>query len=201
MERYLLLLKSYKRMPPALEQTLLESIHPLTVRKHDIIQPFGTFTDNLYFVEKGLFHLYVEKDGMKITLRFKTEDEFIIALEDLFRQANVKGTGIEALEDGVLWLFPGSLVSELKEKYHQFGLQFSTILTKDWISMEQARNCSSEGGGSDNYDHLRASFPELLDRVPISYLAKFTEIPEHIFRHLHFSKIKLNASTARRRKR
>jgi signal-transduction protein with cAMP-binding, CBS, and nucleotidyltransferase domain len=201
MERYLMILKSYKRMPPALEQILRENIHPLPVRKHDIIQPYGTITDNLYFIEKGLFHLFIEKDGRQITLRFKTEDEFIVSLEELFHQAKVKGTGIEALEDGLLWRFPGSLVSELKEKYHQFGLQFSTILTKDWISMEQARDCSSEDGGSDNYDQLRASFPELLDRVPISYLAKFTEIPEHIFRHLHSSKIKLNASTARRRKR
>jgi CRP-like cAMP-binding protein len=201
MERYLMILKSYKRMPPALEEILRENIHPLPVRKHDIIQPYGTITDNLYFIEKGLFHLFIEKDGRQITLRFKTEDEFIVSLEELFHQAKVKGTGIEALEDGLLWRFPGSLVSELKEKYHQFGLQFSTILTKDLISMEQARDCSSEDGGSDNYDQLCASFPELLDRVPISYLAKFTEIPEHIFRHLHSNKIKLHVFTTRRRNR
>jgi hypothetical protein len=57
MERYMMLLKSYKRMPLELEQTLRENVHPLTVCKHDIFQPIGTITDYLYFVEKGLFRL------------------------------------------------------------------------------------------------------------------------------------------------
>jgi hypothetical protein len=45
MERYLMLLKSYKRMPLELEQILRENVRPLPVRKHDIIQPVGTITD------------------------------------------------------------------------------------------------------------------------------------------------------------
>ena len=74
MERYMMLLKSYKRMPLELEQILRENVLPLPVRKHDIVQPAGTITDQLYFVEKGLFHLYVNRwDGNVLTLRFKTE--------------------------------------------------------------------------------------------------------------------------------
>jgi hypothetical protein len=201
MERYMMLLKSYKRMPLELEQILRENVQPLTVRKHDIIQPIGTITDYLYFVEKGLFHLFLEKDGEQVTLRFKREDEFIISLKEVFSNAKVHGDGIEALEDGMLWLFPGSLVSELKFKSHEFVMQYNTILTKDWISIEEAGQCSRQTGGSDNYDRLCATSPELLDRVPIRYLANYTNIPEHVFRHLHSSNIKLNVSTTRRRKR
>jgi hypothetical protein len=200
MERYMLLLKSYKRMPLELEQILRENVQPLTVRKHDIIQPVGTVSDYLYFVEKGLFHIFLEKDGKQLTLRFKTEDEFIISLKELFPHEKEQGDGIEALEDGLLWLFPGSLVSDLKSKYHQFGNQYGTIITKDWISIEEAGRCSRGTGGSDNYDRLCESSPELLDRVPIPYLANYTNIPEHVFRHLHSSKLKLNVSTVRRRR-
>ncbi len=201
MERYMMLLKSFKRMPLELEQILRENVHPLTVRKHDLIQPIGTVSDYLYFVEKGLFHIFLEKDEIKVSLRFKREDEFIISLKAIFPNAEEQGDGIEALEDGLLWLFPGSLVSELKFKYHEFGTQFDAILMKDCLSIQEAGRCSRESEGSDNYDRLCAISPELLDRVPIPYLANYTDIPEHVFRHLHSKKIKLNVSTARRRRR
>jgi CRP-like cAMP-binding protein len=201
MERYMMLLKSYKRMPFDLEQILRENVKPLAVRKHDIIQPIGTVTDYLYFVEKGLFHLFVEKGGKRVTLRFKTEDEFIVSLQEVFPNAEAHGDGIEALEDGLLWLFPGSLVSELKLNFHQFGIQYGTILAKDWVSIEEAGRCSRQTEGSENYDRLCAISPDLLDRVPIPYLANYTNIPEHVFRHLHSTKIKLNVSTTRRRRR
>ncbi len=201
MERYMMLLKSFKRMPLELEQIIRETVKPLAVRKHEVIQPIGTVTDYIYFVEKGLFHVFDEKDGKQVTLRFKTEDEFILSLKELFPNEEKDGVGIEALEDGMLWLFPGSLVSDLKDKYLQFGIQYRTILTKDWISVDQAMHCSHPKGGENNYHRLQTHSPELLERVPISYLANFTNIPEHILRHLHSSNIKLNVSTKRRRKR
>src|SRR5580658_5073614 len=102
MERYMMLLKSFKRMPFELEQILRENVHPLAVRKHDLIQPIGTVSDYLYFVEKGLFHIFLEKDKNKVSLRFKREDEFIISLKEIFTNAEEQGDGIEALEDGLL---------------------------------------------------------------------------------------------------
>jgi hypothetical protein len=201
MERYMMLLKSYKRMPLELEQILRENVKPLPVRKHDIIQPVETLSDYLYFVEKGLFHIFLEKDGKQVTLRFKREDEFIISLKEVFGNAKVHGDGIEALEDGLLWLFPGSLVSDLKVRYHEFILQYSAIITNDWISIEEAGQCSRQPGGSYNFDRLCKTSPELLDRVPIQYLANYTNLSERVFRHLHSTRLKLNVSTTRRRKR
>lgn len=154
MERYMMILKSYKRMSLELEQTLRENVRHLLVRKHDIIQPAGTINDYLYFVEKGLFHLFGERAGRQITLRFKTEDEFIISLKQIFQNERVHGNGIEALEDGLLWPFPGCLVSELIEKYHPFVLQFTSIVTKDWISVTEAGRCSRPNGGTYNYDQI-----------------------------------------------
>jgi hypothetical protein len=188
-------------MPLELEQTLRENVYPIAVRKHEIIQPKGALTDNLYFVEKGLFHLFLEKSGKQITLRFKTEDEFVICLRQVFRNKQNLSPGIEALEDGILWVFPGTLVSELTIKYSQFVSQFIVILAKDWIKIDEAGECSRPGGGTANYDQLCTTSPQLLDRVPIPYLANYTNLPEHIFRHLHSTKIKLTVPTNRRRNR
>src|SRR5579863_10480963 len=82
MERYIKILKSYKRMPSEMETMLRENVFPLAIRKDEILQPVGTIKDNLYFVEKGLLHLFVLRQGEKqVTLRFKKKDDFIIALK------------------------------------------------------------------------------------------------------------------------
>lgn len=87
MERYLKVLKSYRRFPLEMERKLLDNVQPIAVKKHEFIQPDGAVNDCLYFVEKGLFHLFGETDGEQITHRFKKEDEFIIALKFIFANA------------------------------------------------------------------------------------------------------------------
>jgi hypothetical protein len=69
MERYMILLKSYKRMPLELEQTLRKNVRPLTVRKHDIIQPVGTISDHLCVVEKHLVKTANPMQGIMNTVR------------------------------------------------------------------------------------------------------------------------------------
>ena len=72
MERYMVLLKSFKRMPIELEQTLRSNFQPMEVRKGEIIQQEDTLTDKLYFVEKGLIRLFVTRwDGQQVSMRFR----------------------------------------------------------------------------------------------------------------------------------
>jgi CRP-like cAMP-binding protein len=197
MQRFLTVLKSYKRMPLELEQTLLENVQRIAIKKNEIVQPYLSIGNCLYFVEKGLFNLFATDSlGKQVTLRFKVEDEFIVSLTEV--SPSGRGNGIEALEEGVLWAFPGSLVSRLKEEYSQFRLQYSAIITNDWVAIEQASHCSHSSGDRSNYDFMRQHLPHLVDRVPIPYLANFTNIPEKILGHLIKSEMKLNFSAKRR---
>jgi hypothetical protein len=200
MERYMIVLKSYKRMPAALMQALREGVNQITVRKHECIQPVGTVSDCLYFVEKGLLHRYVERAGKRITLGFKKEDNFINCLKEGYSALGKPIFGVEALEDSTLWCLPGGLIKVLKKDHPSFLFNYITIIEKDIIAIDEADHCSFKDAGEGNYDSLRHYAPDLLDRVPIRYLASYTGIPEKIFRHLHSSKIKLKVSTERRRR-
>jgi hypothetical protein len=201
MERYMKILKSYKRMPLELEQTLRENVYSSTVRKHEVIQPIGTLTDNICFIEKGLFHLYAEKKGTQVTQRFKKEDEFLISWRELFPNREDWTKGIEALEDGLLWIFPGTLVSDLLQKYMEFNAHIRIIMGNDCVKVIQASDCSRPNAGTYNYDQLRQLSPDLLNRVPIPLLSNFTGIPEHVLRHLSYTNIRLNIPETRRRRK
>jgi len=199
MERYMKILKSYKGMPPALETALRENVYPLQCKKGEIIQEYGTITDNLYFVENGVFQYFMPRDKSKITLRFKIEDEFIISLWTIYGHPTVP-KGIEALKDGMLWCFPRPFIEDMSQKFPEFLDQFDAIIRNDWMAVEKSGLCSDPEKGTANYQSLRSIQPELLTRVPIPYLANYTHIPENVFRHLHDRNIKLNVSTVRRRR-
>src|SRR5258707_3809909 len=197
MERFLVVLKSYKRMDIELENILRQNAKPIHVRKHDILKSPSQIDDNLYFVEKGLLRLYSQDKDRLETLRFKKEDEFIISMLHPDGSSLCEETGIEALEDSLLWCFPGAFVNELQLKFHTFSRQFMAILLKEYESLSIARRSSRPNGGAHNYQQLCELSPELLQRVPLPYLSNYTSIPESVLQHLHSSKKKLLMSTFR----
>lgn len=200
MERYLVVLKSFKRMPAGLEQAYRDNVERMTVCKNQIIQHPGAVTDAIYFIEKGAYRLYEDREGNNFTYGFRIEDDFILALKELNPDPRYVD-GIQSLEDGVLWRIPGSLIADLQNESMHFQFHYRIIMSRDAVHSRQSMRCSVRDGGSDNYRSLSKYSPRLLQRIPIPYLAEFTGIPENLFRHLHSSSINLNLSTKRRRKR
>jgi hypothetical protein len=201
MERYMMILKSLKRMNPELEQALRDDVYPITVQKNEIFQiPFAR-KEHLYFIEKGLMRYYVKIKSKEYTMEFKQEDQFIIGLKNIDGAYQSEGLGIEALEESLLWCIPGDLVKELREKYPRFSSQCFLIFTRDHSEAAIAKHCTWPGGTMGNFDCLRKDFPDLIPRVPLHHLANFTQIPEWKLRHLLDSPIKLHGGATRRRRR
>jgi CRP-like cAMP-binding protein len=196
MERYMMVLKSIKRMTPGLEQVLLENFKPMPLKKGEVLQEPDTLTNYIYFIEKGLLHFYLPEKGGKLTYSFRREDQFALTLEAIFSPNS--GYGIEALEDCSLWCLPGNLAEELCEKYHHFSLQYHEILVREALAVRAFLRSSHPDGGLANFDFFHSEFPELVHRVPIEYLISLTEIPRRKLKHLLESPIKLRPDTGGR---
>src|SRR5579872_5429627 len=200
MERYLKILKSYKRMPLEMQQRLVEGVRRLTIKKNEIVQPCRSNNDCIYFVERGMFHLFGAKDGRQVTFRFKKEDEFIIALKSTRALRSFPDQGIQALEDGILWIIPGPLVSLLYETYTQFVNQLVIITTKDWLAIEEALLTRHRDGDAIDYNRLYNCSRGLIGRVPIRCLASYLNVPERALRHMHSLAKDLKIPTVRKPK-
>jgi CRP-like cAMP-binding protein len=200
MERFLVVFKSYKRMDAELANILRLNASPHSLKKHESLKTPEQNVDNLYFVEKGIFRLYGLYRNRQETIRFKKEDEFIMAVKPGHGRSLCDNIGIEALEDSLVWSFPGPFVEELSGKYHTFALQYMAMLQKEYESMSIAKRCSESDKVVLNYKSLCECSPELLRRVPIQYLAEYTRMPEKVFSHLHSSNTKLLMSIFRRKR-
>jgi CRP-like cAMP-binding protein len=199
MERYMMLLKSLKRMNPELEQALRENTYRITLGKNKILQSPTALNDNLYFIEKGLLHIFSLKNRRKITMSFRWEDQFVITLKSVWGSKK-SYDGIEALEDPILWCIPGDVVEELLEKHARFNFQITHIAIRETIAIQDAFSCSHPLRGLENLKNLCSRFPQLVSRVPLSYLANLTEIPEKKLKHLLESPIELHTDLKRRRR-
>jgi CRP-like cAMP-binding protein len=200
MERYMMILKSIKRMNPELEQALRANVYPITIPKQVILRSKPEINDSLYFVEKGLLHYYYLLDNQEISLEFRWEDQFINIIESFNGIARDPDLEIETLENSILWCIPGQLVRELYAKYVRFSIQYLEISTRDYVAHINATRCSRPGAGLENFNQLCARFPQLLHRVPIHYLSNFTGIPEKELKHLLESQIRLHTDLTRRRR-
>jgi|GEM_PF-2122930 len=200
MERYMMILKSIRRMNPELEQALLENVYPITVPKQAVLHARPGINDNIYFIEKGLFHYYYLKSGTQVSIEFRCEDQFIHLLESFNGRERDPELHIEALENSTLWCIPGTLVRDLYGKYIRFSIQYLEITTRDYLAGMIAADCSRPGEAASNFKSLCFGFSHLLHRVPLKYLSNFTQIPEKELQHLLESPIKLNTYTKRRRR-
>jgi CRP-like cAMP-binding protein len=190
MEQYMKVLKSLKRFPRTLEDKLRENVKPILFKTGDIIQWQGKYCRHLYFIEKGLVRIFYTTKGNEQVHGFKKENDFIIGHIVPEDGSEEFAYCIEALEDTMLWDFPEELVASLSRESHKFLLIHSTILMKDMAHLNGASNLHPYHT-SNWFDYLRQNCPQLLDRVPVKYLASFIGVSEKVFLHMKDSSLKM----------
>ena len=186
MEQYMKALKSYKRMPGALEDLIREKVKPVTFTNGTIIQKKGVLCNRIYFIEKGVVRIY---DSKKV-IQFKKENEFIISYflgEELKRDV----PGIQALEDITAWEFTPEMVEDTSSHFPEFGLHLTIMMMKDAEVINKINSCMRDSdSASALYDYLRGHAPDLLDRVSPEHLASFLGISQKVFSHMKGNNIR-----------
>jgi CRP-like cAMP-binding protein len=182
MERYMKFLDSYEEMPAEMKKLLEDKVQRVVVKKGDIVREANRVADHSYFIEKGLFRLFVDKAGRRLTVRFKKEDDFISSLKRTFTHEAKMRKGIEALEDGILWAIPDSVSNYLYDNFEPFRTQWLGLFLEEWSEMNNSYECHRPNSGPKNFDNLLRKFPYLVERVPIPYLADYTRLTEKTVR-------------------
>lgn len=193
-------LKSIRRFSPELQRQLDEHAQCRSLKKGDLIKTIGQDLDELYFIEKGVVRGYDPES--QETLWFKKENEFIPQLQLIVAKMKTnKKLEIQMLEDGTLWVLPGSLVSRLVREFLEFNFHLTHLVVKEILLVEDNVRLERERDPSLKYDYLRQHAPDLFRRVDPVHLASFIGVTEKEFLHLHNSKLHLPMSSARHRKR
>lgn len=161
----------------------LESIlHLAAFPKGSDIQRIGQACRNLYFVQSGLARIYYRTEGHEITEHFAKENQWVIRVESLFTDRPSR-KGIQALEDSQLVVIPALPLRSLYDEFPMIERLFRKVFELIHLDTVNRLESLQFQQAADKYQDLIQQQPDLLQRVPLKYIASFLGItPESLSR-------------------
>lgn len=176
----------YLQQFPHYTPQVFEEIQPfLSVKKIDEGEYFlrnGKTCKEIGFVEKGLLRLYYLNDGKEITNCFCKENTLTTSFSSLVTQKE-SDIAIQAIETSQLIVFSYNSLQKLYEK-NLFWQQLGRLAAESEVITTECHNrLLSDLSATDRYKQILDEDPELLQRVPLNYLATYLQIaPETLSR-------------------
>ncbi len=174
-----------KRFPHYTPQ-VFEDIRPFLSVKH--IDEGAYFLENgkicreIGFVKKGLLRHYYFNDDREITNCFCKEGGIITSYKSLITQTE-SDVAIQAVEPSELIVFSYTSLLKLYEKnlfWQQVG---RLVLENEYVTAECHNRFLRDLSAADRYKQILEEEPELLQRVPLNYLATYIQVaPETLSR-------------------
>lgn len=162
---------SYVRIPDSdwavIEKSFIKKVVP---KNHNILEE-GKICNHLSFLESGLLRFYVNKDGVELT-KFFTIAPYFFTSQNSFNSRQPARESIQTIEPSVIYEATFVENEELLnlKSWNSFAkkitqeVQFFTEEILEELQSETAEN---------RYRKLLNENPELLNRIPLNYLASF----------------------------
>lgn len=142
----------------------------------------GQVSRKLAFIQEGLFRIYYLKDGKELTHCFCKENSLTCSYKSLITQQPSE-MAIQAVEDSVIYMFAYEDLQKFYEK-DPFWQQVGRIASEhEYINVETHTRFLADLTATEKYLHVMQTDKELLQRVPLNYLASYLQIaPETLSR-------------------
>jgi CRP/FNR family transcriptional regulator, anaerobic regulatory protein len=159
-----------------LKLTIEQYFTPLQVSKNTIIEEEGKVPQHLYFVNEGyLRSFYYDNDGDEITTYLATPDYYMASFLSLSQQ-KVSNENIETITDCSLLKISREDFLKIIEKYPDFREYSLQIFERAFSQMNQRANDLATLTAEQRYTQLLNNQGNILQNVPIQYIASFLGI-------------------------
>lgn len=175
----------------------LQQFPHYTPNVYDIVKPFltektleageylleeGKICRHIAFIEKGLLRLYYLNDGKEVTNCFCKESTITCSYKSLITQTE-SDCAIQAIEPSKLIMLSNDSLQELYQK-DLFWQQVGRLAAEnEYITTECHNRFVRDLSATDRYLEILKNDEDLLQRVPLNYLATYLQIaPETLSR-------------------
>jgi CRP-like cAMP-binding protein len=155
---------------------LLEKIEMVEFPARFKLIKTGSKVYKIFFIEKGASRSYYFKEGKEITTWFTFENEFITSFYSFISKEPSNET-IELLEDSVLWELRFDDLNKLTEEYAAINHLYRKVLELNFVRQEKLLT-ERFSTAKEKYENLTSNYPQILQRVPLGYIASFLGITQ-----------------------
>jgi CRP-like cAMP-binding protein len=171
-------------------QKAIESISPLSkesmdaftaawkhwkVQKDFFLLKENTVSDYFYFIEKGVARIYYYKNGKEITEWIALDNQFFLSITSFF-QRTPSHLIIQVIEPSVVYGIHHDDFMSLADKYHDVERLLRKMITGSLIFSQIRMDSIQFESAQQRYEKLLQRTPQIVQRVPLTYIASFLGI-------------------------
>ena len=145
------------------------------VPKDHLLLREHTISDYIYYIEKGVARIYYYKDRKEITEWLALEDQFFLSITSFFNRAP-SHLIIQAIQPSLVYGIHHDQLMKLASQYHDVERLLRKMVTSSLIlSQDRMRSIQFETA-QQRYQKLLQHSPQIIQQVPLSYIASFLGI-------------------------
>ena len=155
-------------------KAIASKLERVVIQRKAILLREGEVCRNVYFVEEGLLHFFIIRDGLEVT-RYFTPAPYLFTSQQSFSNLQPAQENIQAIEDCMLWKMSHEAAYELLE-LRSWSTFVRKLLQEVQYNTELIYTETQTLTAEERYQKLLAESPELLQRVPQKLIASYLGI-------------------------
>jgi CRP-like cAMP-binding protein len=164
-------IESYTKLSDSDWEQISACFEKRVIEKDEILLHEGRICRHLYFLESGLLRYFINKDGNDIT-KFFTDAPYCFTSQVSFTAEKPATENIQAIEQSVIWQATLEQVNDLLELKSWSTFVRKLIQQVQYYIEEILQEIQTETA-ENRYKKMINHNPQLLQRVPLKYLASF----------------------------
>ena len=154
----------------------------ISVKRGEYISKEGEVCTRIYLVREGILRSYFNMDGKELTTFFNMEGTVATALRSFLKEVSAH-ENIQALLDCELFYIEKKDLNHLYEKVPKWNKIARLILENVYVKMEERSISLQYDTAKERYLNFLVEFPNVVNRIPLQYVASFLGItPETLSR-------------------
>lgn len=135
----------------------------------------GQVCRHLYFLEEGALRGFYLVDGREVTHWFALAREFVTSFHS-FSTGSAAVETIQLLEPARLWSISKERLARLLDAHHELERTLRIAYERYYVRLEERFVNAQFRSAAERYRDVLEQQPELLQRVPLGYLASWLGI-------------------------
>jgi len=145
--------------------------HWSTPKDHYLVREH-TIADYLFFIQKGVARIYYYKNDKEITEWIALDEQFFLSITSFFER-KPSHLIIQTIEPSEVYGIHHNDFMALADQYHDVERLLRKMVTGSLILSQQRMDSIQFESAQQRYDRLLKNSPNIIQRVPVSYIASF----------------------------
>lgn len=165
-------IKSIYPINQAVEDFILRNSFRRKVMRGKFLLKPGDMCTKYYFIHKGILRAYIKHGNKEITTWINPELEITTSIRSMSRQEPSREY-IQAIEDCELIEMEFEAMFYLYEQFPEMNTVGRKLLEEYYAGAEERAFVSRIPNAETRYHHFVESRPELINRIPMKYIASY----------------------------